>query len=152
MIDLESVGRKIAALRQTKKMSQDMLANRLYVSRQAVSAWELGKSAPSIDNVIELGKIFSVSFEDILCLNENKAIDPLHPFEGHSRDYVIHAVINREIVLDIPSFFYHCTGEERTRLIEAMRRGVLPCPYQELQHELSSEEKSLLTMKRGKER
>jgi transcriptional regulator with XRE-family HTH domain len=150
MIDLQSVGEKITRLRQSAGLSQDALADQLFVSRQAISAWEVGKSAPSIDNVIELAKIFGVSFEDILCLNDKEPIDPSKPFEGHSRDYVLRAVIRGEAKVDLPSFFYFCTGEERLALLEAIRRGDLPCPLAKLQNVLTSEERSFLIAKGGR--
>ena len=93
MIDLVSVGRKISTLRSQKNLSQDRLAETLLVSRQAVSAWETGKAAPSIDNVIELAKIFGVSFEEILCLGEKPVLNPDNPFDGHG-DYA--AEMDRE--------------------------------------------------------
>jgi len=150
MIDLESMGKKIASLRQAHQLSQDELAERLFVSRQAISAWEVGKSAPSIDNVIELAKIFSVSFEDILCLNDRSPIDPKNPFEGHSRDYVIRSVIRKEVHVNLPSFLYLCTGEERLALLEAIRRDDLSCPLSQLQPVLTNEERCFLTSKGGK--
>jgi DNA-binding XRE family transcriptional regulator len=150
MIDLQRVGEKIASLRQYAHLSQDALADKLFVSRQAVSAWEVGKSAPSIDNVIELAKIFGVSFEDILCLNDKEPIDPKKPFEGHSRDFVLSSVIHGDLKVDLPSFFYSCTGEERLALLEAIRRGDLECPYKKLQNVLTEEERSFFISKGGK--
>ncbi len=52
MIDLVSVGAKISHFREENGYSQEALASKLFVSRQAISAWEVGKSAPSIDNII----------------------------------------------------------------------------------------------------
>ncbi len=71
MIDFTSVGIKISSLRKANNMTQDDLADKLYVTRQALSKWEQGISIPSIDTIITLSQIFSVSFEDLLCMNDD---------------------------------------------------------------------------------
>ena len=48
------------------KMTQEFAAERLGVSRQAVSKWESGASDPSMSNLIALAKLYGVTVEDIL--------------------------------------------------------------------------------------
>ena len=48
------------------KMTQEFVAERLGVSRQAVSKWESGASDPSMSNLIALAKLYGVTAEDIL--------------------------------------------------------------------------------------
>ncbi len=48
------------------KMTQEFVAERLGVSRQAVSKWESGASDPSMSNLIALAKLYDVAVEDIL--------------------------------------------------------------------------------------
>ena len=144
MIDLARVGNKIADLRGKNAMSQDQLAARLYVSRQAISAWEKGKSAPSIDNVIELSKIFHVSFEEILCLDDTPTFKSDDPFEGHDRHFVITEVIDGRLHPKMEDFLYHCTGEERLCLLKAIRSGRIPCRWESLRKQLTAEEFALL--------
>jgi transcriptional regulator with XRE-family HTH domain len=144
MIDLVLVGNKISALRREKNLSQDDLAARLYVSRQAVSAWEVGKSAPSIDNVVELSKIFAVPFEEILCLEEKLALDKNDIFKGHDRAYVLRCIIEGKAQVDLPAALYQCTGSERLRLIRAVKEGKIPCKTSLLLPELTPEERECL--------
>ena len=47
-------------------MTQEFVAERLGVSRQAVSKWESGASDPSMSNLIALAKLYGVAVEDIL--------------------------------------------------------------------------------------
>ena len=47
-------------------MTQEFLADRLGVSRQAVSKWEKGQSDPSTTNLIALAKIFDITPEEML--------------------------------------------------------------------------------------
>ena len=57
---------KLLTLRKNAGMSQDALAEKLGVTRQAVSKWELGTAMPETDNVIKIAKIFSVEMDWIL--------------------------------------------------------------------------------------
>ena len=62
MLDCIAVGKKIQKYRMKYHYNQEQLAELLYVSRQAVSRWELGQAVPTIDNMIELTRLFEVSF------------------------------------------------------------------------------------------
>ena len=72
MIDFRKVGRKISSYRKRKNLSQDELAERMYVSRQLVTKWENGTGIPKIDHIIDLCEILDVNFEELLCLNDEK--------------------------------------------------------------------------------
>lgn len=72
MIDFRKVGRKISSYRKRKNLSQDELAERMYVSRQLVSKWKNGTGIPKIDHIIDLCEILDVNFEELLCLNDEK--------------------------------------------------------------------------------
>lgn len=65
-------GEKLQALRKAQGWSQEELAQRINVSRQALSKWESGASVPDTENVIALSRLFGVS-TDYLLLNEVKA-------------------------------------------------------------------------------
>lgn len=58
-----TLGEKIQMLRSKEGLSQEQLAERLTVSRQSVSKWELGQSTPDLDYVIQLSDIFNVSLD-----------------------------------------------------------------------------------------
>ena len=59
-------GEKLQALRQSAGMSQDALAERLEVSRQAVSRWERDETMPETDKVVVLADIFGVTTDYLL--------------------------------------------------------------------------------------
>ena len=63
MIDFVKVGNRIQNLRKNSDLSQESLAEQLFITRQALSKWENGTSIPSIDSLLEISKIFNVSFE-----------------------------------------------------------------------------------------
>ena len=57
---------KLLELRNSKKMTQEELAEALFVSRTAISKWESGRGYPSIDSLKEISKFFSVSIDELL--------------------------------------------------------------------------------------
>lgn len=59
-------GEKLQFLRKQSGLSQEQLAERLAVSRQAISKWELGSALPDTENVIQLGRLFQVSLDYLL--------------------------------------------------------------------------------------
>ncbi len=57
---------KLQELRKSKCLTQEELAEALYVSRTAISKWESGRGYPSIDSLKEISKFFSVTIDDLL--------------------------------------------------------------------------------------
>ena len=57
---------KLQELRKSRGLTQEELAEDLYVSRTAVSKWESGRGYPSIDSLKEISKYFSVTIDDLL--------------------------------------------------------------------------------------
>ena len=67
---------RLAELRKQKGLSQEELADKLQVSRQAVSKWERGEASPDTDNLIELAKIYGISLDELVGLDTpNKSND-----------------------------------------------------------------------------
>ena len=63
------IGKRILHLRKENGFSQEELASKLTVSRQAISKWELGESVPDTENIVQLSQLFGVS-TDFLLLDE----------------------------------------------------------------------------------
>ena len=63
------VADRIQHLRKTKGISQEELADKIGVSRQAVSKWESEQSLPDIDKIIVLSEFFDVTTDYILKYN-----------------------------------------------------------------------------------
>ena len=61
-----TTGEKIAALRKEQGMSQEALGEKLSLSRQAVSKWEADQAVPTMDNLMELSKLFGVPVDTLL--------------------------------------------------------------------------------------
>lgn len=73
---------RLCELRKKHNLSQEELATKLGVSRQAVSKWERSESSPDTDNLIELAKLYNITLDNLLngdeaidLINENKESD-----------------------------------------------------------------------------
>ena len=69
---MNMVSDSIKKLRKEKGMTQDELAEKLCVTRQAVSNWEMGKTQPDVETLTRLAEIFDVSVERIIYGKEKK--------------------------------------------------------------------------------
>ena len=57
------IGNKILELRKKNNLSQEALAEKIGVTRQTISKWELGETSPDIKQAKELSKVFNVSLD-----------------------------------------------------------------------------------------
>lgn len=73
---MDTLGKRIAALRREKGMTQEELAEELGVSAQAVSKWENGQSCPDISLIPRLAAIFGVT-TDLLLTGEKETTPPV---------------------------------------------------------------------------
>ena len=69
------IGEKIKQLRERNNLTQTALAKKLNVTRSSVNAWEMGISIPSTSLIVELAKLFHVSTDYLLGLNETSTLD-----------------------------------------------------------------------------
>ncbi len=58
--------KKLTALRKHFSLSQEALAEKIGVSRQAISKWERGEASPDTDNLMMLSSLYGVSLDDLL--------------------------------------------------------------------------------------
>lgn len=70
-----TLGKKIAELRKLHHYSQESLAEQMNVSRQTISKWETDLSVPDIERIIKLSEIFHVSLNELLQINQEKAMN-----------------------------------------------------------------------------
>lgn len=61
-----TIGEKITHLRNSCGMSQEILADKLSVSRQSVSKWEMEQAQPQIDKILLICDIFNISSDELL--------------------------------------------------------------------------------------
>ena len=68
-------GEKLKKLRTDKNLTQDELAEKIYVTRTAISKWETDKGYPSIDSLKQLSNLFEVSIDELISLTSRLLSD-----------------------------------------------------------------------------
>ena len=91
---------KLQELRKQKGLTQEELAEILFVSRTAVSKWESGRGMPSIESLKSISKFFAVTLDDLLSSEELLVIaeDDHKQKEMHIRD-MIYGLLDCSIAL-----------------------------------------------------
>ena len=82
-----TVGEKIQYYRKKIGLSQEELGQKMLVSRQTVSLWEMDKTLPTVDNLLRLKEIFSISIDDILSKDEPIEENDNEPREAYVFKY-----------------------------------------------------------------
>ena len=106
-------GEKLQALRKSRGWSQEQLAERIAVSRQAVSKWESEAAAPDTANVLEISRLFGVSTDYLL--HDDYTGDGDIP-AVKSRETQLKKQKNREMAMmvligiEALAFFWQCMG------------------------------------------
>ncbi|MFT4143331.1 MAG: helix-turn-helix transcriptional regulator [Mobilitalea sp.] len=65
------LGNRIKTEREKLNMSQDELAQKMDISRQAISKWETGNSYPDIEKILKLSQIFNLSLDELVKGDKN---------------------------------------------------------------------------------
>ena len=77
----------LMTLRKQRGWSQEELGSQIKVTRQTVSKWEMGQSTPELEKLVELSKLFDMSLDQLVGLEE----------AGRGR-IVLHPMIRRDPV------------------------------------------------------
>ena len=146
MIDFVKVGMRIAEHRKRLGLSQEELADKLYVTRQALSKWENGTSVPSIDTLSQISKLFSVSFEELLGLfdKEKLDVDENDIFRGHDRSFILSKIVSGEVKVKIHDVLYQMSPAERMYILKHLKEGKLKASPRELWVKLTPSEQKYL--------
>ena len=107
------LGEKLQELRRQKGLTQEELAEILYVSRTAVSKWESGRGIPNIESLKSISKYFSVSIDELLSGEEILAAadEDLKQKEKHLCDIVFGLLDCSMIMFLFLPFFGEKGGE-----------------------------------------
>ena len=110
-----SLGKNLQYLRRLRKnMTQEDLAEKLSVSRQTVSKWEMDSALPEMEKAIELCRIFNCSLDNLFREEMDKRMDAysnlrVEEVEGFS--YVEHTVISNDPEEDALSWIDRLSGK-----------------------------------------
>ncbi len=143
---MASISKRIIQYRTEKGLTQDELANQLYVSRSLVSLWEHGKRVPCYMDVVKLASIFDVDVAELLDYNE--IITPLLEIQ----------LINKEVEEFTNSSYDSSSLETRKSILNKflssrsqtdntifLDRYLFMKPYTEIARELNMNENAIRT-------
>ena len=82
-IHKNSISQNLSTLRQYHAYSQEEVAEKIGVSRQAVSKWESGESLPDIVNLDALASLYDVSIDDLIHFDQQKEKTAIPPKGKH---------------------------------------------------------------------
>ena len=98
---------KLQELRKSRGLTQEELAEALFVSRTAISKWESGRGYPSIDSLKMISRYFSVSIDELICPEEiiSAAAEEKQAFTGRTIAYISHSLdLLTAVLLFLPVF------------------------------------------------
>ena len=98
---------KLQELRKSKGLTQEELAQALFVSRTAISKWESGRGYPSIDSLKGISRFFSVTIDELICPEEiiSAAEEEKQAFAGRTISFISNTLdVLTAILLVLPVF------------------------------------------------
>ena len=103
------LGKQIKMHRQEVHLSQEELANRVYVSRQTISNWENDKSYPDVNSLVLLSEIFQISLDnlikgDIEVMKDVIQKEEIEKMKRYGRIYTIMLIVT--VVSAVPLFMW----------------------------------------------
>ena len=103
------LGKQIKMHRQEAELSQEELANRVYVSRQTILNWENDKSYPDVNSLVLLSEIFQISLDklikgDIGVMKEVIQKEEIEKMKRYGRIYTIVLIVT--VVSAVPLFMW----------------------------------------------
>jgi AbrB family looped-hinge helix DNA binding protein len=73
------IGENLQSLRKRNRLTQETVASKLNISRQAVAKWENGESLPDIENCRALAELYDVTLDDLISYSEQEQQIPIPP-------------------------------------------------------------------------
>ena len=111
------INEKIYSLRKEHHLSQEELADKIGVSRQTVSKWELGESCPDFDKIIPLCEVFGITSDELL---KDKKVEKEEKKDNQKPDVVKAALICISIFIYFIAIVSIVLSEEFLHLNEGL--------------------------------
>lgn len=107
-----TLGESIKKRREELKLSQECVADRLGVSRQAVSKWETGQSEPTASNLIQLAEILEISLSELVDPHEKDAEQSIfeEKQDGKKPNLILRANLIKLAIIAQAAFLFNCTS------------------------------------------
>jgi transcriptional regulator with XRE-family HTH domain len=91
---------KLYELRKQEGLSQEELAEKVSVSRQTISKWEMGQSSPEMEKLVNLSKIFDISLDELVGNDviDEKEIEPKEDVKTKKKHIILKIIITISII------------------------------------------------------
>ena len=123
---MTKISKNIKRLRNSQNISQEVLAERLFISRQAVSSWENDRTQPDIEMIGKLAEVFNVSVEELIYGEKRKIeIENEEPRQNNRLLIIIFSILGSAFVT-IGLIFFIVFGWEYFGTVIKTALGLLP--------------------------
>lgn len=97
-IDMTATGRRIKELRKARQLTVEQLSEYFHTSPQAIYKWQSGKTLPTLDNMMVLGRIFQAKIEDIVILEDDESSFHIYIYNSLEESLIVLYMIYTIIV------------------------------------------------------
>lgn len=104
-------GQKLKEIRKNEGLSQEQLAEKIGVSRQAITKWETGKGMPDIENMMILAEIFKTTLDELVSQSMPRQEDK-HPVYHSETSFDIDRPMHFDMQIGAAHSLTVCTGED----------------------------------------
>ena len=118
---------KLIKIRKDNNLTQEELAEKLYISRQTVSNWENGKFYPDIETLILISNTFNIPLDDLLKNDKDVVIDIDKKLKSHKK--LIITIVILIIVLFSSLFIGYRYHKTHKKIVEKITTKVVPEGY-----------------------
>ena len=123
---MTKISKNIKRLRNTQNISQEALAEKLFISRQAVSSWENDRTQPDIEMIGKLADVFNVSIEELIYGEKRKLeLENEEPKQNNKLLIIIFSVLG-SLFVAIGIIFFIFFGWEHFGVGVKAFLGLLP--------------------------
>lgn len=109
---------KLQQLRKQKELTQEQLAEKLYVSRAAVSKWESGKGYPNLESLKDIAEFFAISLDELL--SDDELIDAAQREKRQALARLSGQIFAALDILTVVFLFLPLFGQREGDLIQAV--------------------------------
>lgn len=123
---MTKISKNIKRLRNARNISQEALAEKLFISRQAVSSWENDRTQPDIEMISKLAEVFNVSIEELIYGEKRKLeLENEEPKQNNKLLIIIFSVLG-SLFVTIGIIFFIFFGWESFGISLKTFLGLLP--------------------------
>ncbi|MCH5348173.1 MAG: helix-turn-helix transcriptional regulator [Oscillospiraceae bacterium] len=132
------ISMNLISLRKKNNLTQEDVAEKIGVSRQAVAKWEKGESVPDMYNCIALAKLFDVTIDDLVQYSEKDSGMPLPPKGKHFFGSVTVGERGQIVIPKRAREIFHINPGDKVVILGDEDRGLAIAPQKTLMEFIAS--------------